>query len=184
MTRGAVYWHFDGKPAMLVALINHFDQLQDQVVESQIPAIKTIEDLRRAFILYAQAMAQSPVFRKFEFFLTYQMEWSEELLKETHRTLNELRGNPLDDFRSYFQLPEIRSKLKEDTDIDLLVLTLTSFWFGVCKLYLGRYFFTLESSPVGAGERPALSEIDFGKTVEAGFDMILRGVLNEECGDE
>jgi TetR/AcrR family transcriptional regulator, acrAB operon repressor len=178
MTRGAVYWHFDGKAALLAALIDYVHELKEQKVKSQIPDIETLEDLRKACILHAQLVEKDPVIRKFEFFLTYQMEWSEELLEETRRNMNELRENPLEQFRACFNLPKIATRLKPGVDADHLVLTLASFWVGACKMCLGSHFPDMKFG------RDARTGMSFSATVECGFDLIMSGILKKEITDE
>ena len=184
MTRGAVYWHFDGKPDLLAALMDYVHTQKERLVESQIPEIKTLNDLRTAFILHARAVQDVPVVRKFEFFLNYQMEWSEELLAETQKKLNELRTNPLENFRDYFKVPAIANQLRPDVDLDQLVITLASFWCGACKMFLGRHCPGAEFGQCSDADIQLLGGINFEQTVENGFDLILSGVLKEERGDE
>jgi len=182
MTRGAVYWHFENKEALLAALIDHVHELKEEAVHSQVSNIQTIEDLRTACVVYAQMVENDPVVHKFEFFMMYQMEWSEELLEKTKRNMHELRENPLNVFREHFNQPEIIARIKLGIDVDHLVLTLASFWIGACKICLGCHFpdseFSKEDGVVtGTG-------ISFVKTVERGFDLIMSGVLKEESGNE
>lgn len=178
MTRGAVYWHFENKEALLAALIDHVQELKEDAVHSQISNIQTIEDLRKACVLYAQMVERDPVVHKFEFFMMYQMEWSEELLEQTKRNMDELRENPLDIFREYFNQPRIIARIKQGVDLDHLVLTLASFWVGACKMCLGCHF---PDSELGGDEGVVTGiGISFVKTVERGFDLIMSGVLKEE----
>lgn len=184
MTRGAVYWHFDGKPALLAALMDHVHFLKENWVESQIPDIQTLDELRRAFILYAKVVQDDQVIRKFEFFLNYQMEWSEELLAETQQKLNELRKSPLENFRDYFELPAIAVRLQPGVDLDQLVVTLASFWCGACKIFLGRHCPGIEFGQCSDEDIQLLGGINLEKTIANGFDLIVRGVLKEESDNE
>jgi len=184
MTRGAVYWHFDGKPDLLAALMDHVHELKEAAVESQIPDIQTLEELRSTFILFARVVETDPVIRKFEFFLNYQMEWSEELLAETQKKLNELRKSPLEDFRDCFNAPAIAERLRPGVDLDQLVVTLATFWCGACKMFLGRHCPGVEFGQCSDVDIQLFGGINFEQTAENGFDLILSGVLKEESGDE
>jgi len=184
MTRGAVYWHFDNKPALLAALMDHVHLLKMKAVEIQIQDIHTIDDLRRAFVLHARVVETDPVIRKFEFFLHYQMEWSEELLVETQKKLNELRKSPLENFKDYFEAPAIASRLRPDVDINELVLTLAGFWCGACKMFLGRHCPGVEVGQCSDEDVQMLGGINFEQTAQNGFDLIMKGVLKEESGSE
>jgi len=183
MTRGAVYRHFDNKPALLAALIDYVHERRDEMTGLRVPDIHTVEDLRRVFVAHARIVVEDSITRKFEFFMNFQMEWSEELLTETHKTLTEIRENPLQEFKRCFQVPAIVSRLQPGVDLNSLILTLAGFWLGVCKLYLGY------CPRIDFGYRPEtdvelLSGFDLVQTIEQGFDLIMKGVLKEESGDE
>lgn len=184
MTRGAVYWHFENKEALLAALIDYANEREKVIVDEQVSEVQTFADLRNAFISHARVVENDPMVQKFEFFLAYQMEWSEELLKNIQQKMNELRPNPLEDFRSYFDQPEIAKRFRPGTDVDQLVLTLGSFWVGACKLYLGREFPSIEFGTRTADEIRILREMRYEKTVLDGFDLIMSSVLKEESEDE
>lgn len=178
MTRGAVYWHFENKQALLAALISHICEQKEQLVHSQIPEIHTVSDLRHAYVMHARLVADNPVIQKFEFFMGFQMEWSAELLTETHKELNEIRKNPMEEFRSFFDLPEIKSRLRDGTNRDHLALALVSCWVGACKLYMGNIY------GIEFGHEPRSGEGALAETIGRGFDLIMQGVLKEESGDE
>jgi len=180
MTRGAVYWHFENKEAVLAALIDYANEREKLIVDEQVSEVQTLEDLRNAFIFHARVVEQDSMVQKFEFFKAYQMDWSEELLQNMQEQLNELRPSPLEDFRAHFDQPAIAEKFKPGTNVDQVVLMLGSFWVGACKLYLGRKFPNVEFGTRTEDETRILSEMSFEKTIIDGFDLIMSGVLKEE----
>jgi len=178
MTRGAVYWHFENKEALLAALIDYVHKYKEGLVEAYIADIQTLADMRKAFEAYARVMAEDTMLRKFGFFMHLQMEWSQELLTQTNKKLTELRQSPLEDLRNYFQIPQIARQLREGTDLDQLVVTLGAFWLGTYIMYLGgcpfvQLSFADEEVPEG------MWKIDFAEAIGNGFDMIMNGVLKE-----
>lgn len=183
MTRGAVYWHFDNKPALLAALIEYAHKRKQQMVGESIPNIHSIKDLRQRFIAYARVVAEDAVIRKFEFLMHYQMEWSKELLTETHKRMNEIRRNPLEEFKTCFQMPEIVHGLRPDVNLDQLILTLASFWLGLCTMYLGRCprmdFNSCADSNFELPGRMSLAQM-----AGSGFDLIMKTVSTEGQLDE
>ena len=183
MTRGAVYWHFDNKPALLAALIEYFHERKEQMTGMRVPDIHTVEDLRKAFIAHARIVSEDAVTRKFEFFMNFQMEWSEELLTETHKKLNEIRKSPLEAFKQCFQVPEIACRLRPGIDLDRLILTLAAFWVGSCKMYLGRCP-GLDFGHRAETDIELLTGFDLMPAVAGGFDLIMSAVLKKECIDE
>lgn len=184
MTRGAVYWHFDNKEALLAALIDYADEREKSIVDEQIADIKNLEDLRNAFLFHARVLEQDPVIQKFEFFKAYQMEWSEVLLNNIQEKLKELRPSPLEDFRSHFDKPEIAKRFSPDVNVDQVVLMLGALWVGAGKLYLGRKFPNVEFGRRTEQEARILAEMSFEQTIVDGFDLIMSGVLKEGGEDE
>lgn len=183
MTRGAVYWHFDNKPALLAALIEYVCDRRRNLTGESIPTICSIADVRRAFIAHAGVVARDAMARKFEFFMHYQMEWSAELLTETHKKLNEFRKNPLDEFRACFQLPTIACCLRDGVNVDQLILTLAAFWLGLCKMYLGRCP-RIDFDYCAENEFELPGGMSLIQMVGNGFDLIMSSVLKKECEDE
>jgi len=163
MTRGAVYWHFDNKPALLAAMIDYFMNLRDAQVRQHFAEIDSLEGLRAAFLEHARAVAEDKRFRKFEFFMAFQMEWSEELLTETHKILDKIRKDPFEKLISILHSPPIADRFRKDVDPEKLAVTLAGLWVGLCKIYLG-------SSP----------KIDLASAAADGFDCIMKGVLKKE----
>lgn len=184
MTRGAVYWHFENKEALLAALIDYANEREKRIVQQQLSEIQTLEDLRNSFIFHARVVEHDSIVQKFEFFLSYQMEWSEELLQKTNEKLSELRPNPLEDFRAHFDKPVIAERLKPGVDGDQVALMLGTFWVGACKLYLGRKFPSVEFGSRTEDEIRIVSEMSLEETIVDGFDLIMGGVLNQESGNE
>ncbi len=149
------------------------------MVETQIPDIQTLADLRDAFVMYARVVAEDELIRKFEFFMHFQMEWSQELLTETHKKLTEIRQSPLEEFKTCFENPQIAPLLKEGTDLDQLVVTLAAFWMGTCNMFLGGCPF-LELSSADEQATDGQWRLDLVQAIANGFDLIMNGVLKRE----
>ena len=173
MTRGAVYWHFDSKQALLVEMIEYVRQRTLKVI-CWTANVQSIEELRRGFIAHTKILLDDPVIRDFEFFLAFQMEWSEELLTKTHEMMAKFRNDPLAEIKQCFSSPGIAARIRPDADIDSVVITLASFWVGLTKIFLGH------SASSGRAVRsgvPLIDTLDLVKAVGAGFDLIIGSVL-------
>ncbi len=164
MTRGAVYWHFDNKPALLAAMVDYFCTLREKRVEQHFSEIHSLEELREAFVEHARAVAEDKRLKKFEFFMAFQMEWSEELLTETHKILDKIRKDPFEKLVSILRLPRIAGRFRKEIDPEKLAVTLAGLWVGLCKIYLG-------SSP----------KIDLASAAADGFDCVMKGALKKEA---
>jgi TetR/AcrR family acrAB operon transcriptional repressor len=183
MTRGAVYWHFENKEALLTALIEFAHDYKDQLVESKIPDIQTLDDLREAVVMYGRVTAEDELVRKMHFFMHFQMEWSQELLGETHERINEIRRSHLEGFKHCFEVPQIAPHLKEGADLDQLVMTLAAFWMGTCNMFLANCPF---KALMGSGDEAAGEAWKKGlpEAIGYGFDLVMNGILKEESGYE
>ena len=163
MTRGAVYWHFDNKPVLLAAMVDYFCGLREERVQQHFAEIHTLEELREAFLEHARAVAEDKRLKKFEFFMTFQMEWSEELLTETHKILDKIRKDPFEKLVAIMCSPQIAGRFRPDIDPARLAVTLAGLWIGLCKIYLG-----------------ACPKIDLVPAAADGFDCVMNGALKKE----
>lgn len=165
MTRGAVYWHFNNKPALLAAMIDHFCTLREEKVKHHFSEIHSVEDLRAAFLEHARAVAEDKRLRKFEFFMAFQMEWSEELLTETHKILDGVRKDPFERLAAILSAPPIIGRVRNGVKPRMLAVTLAGLWVGLLKIYLG-----------------ACPKIDLVSAAADGFDCLMNGALKKEAG--
>lgn len=179
MTRGAVYWHFDNKTVLLAALIDYMHERNKERVGIWISDIRTLDDVRNALVSYAGMVMNDETTRRFEFFIQYQMEWSEELLTETGQMLQALRETPLEEFKQCFARPEVSATLQPGTDLDGLVLTLAAFWTGACKLYLSRCP-GISLGQCTDSDLERLGRFDLAQAVGEGVDLILRAVSKDK----
>lgn len=163
MTRGAVYWHFDNKPALLAALVDYFRSLREQRVQQNFSEIHSLKELREAFLGHARVVAEDKQLKKFEFFMAFQMEWSEELLTETHKTLDRIRKDPFEKLIAVLRSPSIAERFRKEVDPGGLAVTLAGLWLGLLKIYLG-----------------ACPKIDLVSAAADGFDCIMKGALKKE----
>ena len=164
MTRGAVYWHFDNKPALLAAMVDYFCTLREERVQQHFSEIHSVEELKQSFMEHARAVAEDKRLKKFEFFMAFQMEWSEELLTETHKILDKVRKDPFEKLVAILSSPVIASRFRPDIDPGSLAVTLAGLWVGLCKIHLG-----------------ACPKIDLVSAAAEGFDCIMNGALKKEA---
>jgi len=164
MTRGAVYWHFDNKPALLAAMVDYFCTLREERVKHHFSEIDSLDDLRAAFLEHARAVVEDRRLRKFEFFMAFQMEWSEELLTETHKILDGVRKDPFEKLAAILRSPAISGQFRADIDPQRLAVTLAGLWVGLLKIYLG-----------------ACPKIDLVAAAADGFDCLMNGALKKKA---
>lgn len=113
LTKGAVYWHFRNKPDIIKALIIEAFERNQAAINREISEVNTLDDLLRYFKYAAQIVKTAPMFRKFLFFVMYQMEWSEGLFN----TLN--ISGPINQIINFHQelIAKVLINSKENGDI-------------------------------------------------------------------
>lgn len=138
LSKGAVYWHFKTKPDLLAAVIAYGEEKICSSVNQPVP--DSIEDLKNNIRHYAQAYTEHDHAWKFEFFCSFQIEWSTELMAEVHEKLAELRGDPLKQFEEHLlHLQEIGA-LSGNKSARTLALCFGSSWIGALHMAMyGEY---------------------------------------------
>ena len=99
LTKGAVYWHFRNKPDIIAALIKESFNRTNEAIARKVPVVNTLSDLRAHFNCIAELVRDIPNYRKFMFFMLFQMEWSETLFTHIGSSVKEIRDFPLNIIR-------------------------------------------------------------------------------------
>jgi AcrR family transcriptional regulator len=135
LSKGAVYWHFKTKPDLLAAMIAYGD---DKFCNSGAYGMApSVSDLRAAVCELATHYTLDDAAWNFEFFCSFQIEWSTELMAEVHEKLAELRNDPMKNFEQQLvHLQEIGA-LNCAADARTLALCFGSSWVG--SLHMAMY---------------------------------------------
>ena len=154
LTKGAIYWHFRNKPDIIKALIIEAFERNQAAINREIPEVKTLSDLLRYFKYEAQMVQDIAIFRKFLFFVMYQMEWSEGLFN----TLN--ISGPINQIKKYHHEMIIKvltdsiqkGEINKDTDVAITAQIITALWDGILHQAIGKNYH---------GDFPTLTEQSF-----------------------
>ena len=154
LTKGAIYWHFRNKPDIIKALIIEAFERNQAVINREIPEVKTLSNLLRYFKYEAQMVQDIAIFRKFLFFVMYQMEWSEGLFN----TLN--ISGPINQIKKYHHEMIIKvltdsiqkGEINKDTDVAITAQIITALWDGILHQAIGKNYH---------GDFPTLTEQSF-----------------------
>jgi TetR/AcrR family acrAB operon transcriptional repressor len=165
LSKGAVYWHFKTKTDLLVALIEASLSRKCLRVNSPDNQTDSIESLRSCYVESARTVLADPVLRKFEFFINFQIEWSEELIAEVRTRLEEMGEDP---FRKYtiaiLHLQEA-GVVDRTLDAENLGSLLLATWFGMLRMVL-----------IGL-----VAEQDLPYRLEYSFDSMFKDIAKKEC---
>lgn len=138
LSKGAVYWHFKTKPDLLAALIAYGDE---KFCNSESYGMApSVAELRRAICEMATNYTLDEAAWNFEFFCSFQIEWSTELMAEVHEKLAELRGDPMKNFEKQLVHLQKIGALNPDEDARMLALCFGSAWVGSLHITMYREY--------------------------------------------
>ena len=142
LTKGAVYWHFKNKPDIIKALIIENFEQNEALLKEKISEVNSLEDLQHYFCCTSELLQNTPTFRKFLFFVLYQMEWSEGLFN----TLN--ISGPVNHIMNYHQnlITKVLQNsllsgiIPPDTDISITTHIFQAMWEGILHLAVSKNY--------------------------------------------
>lgn len=149
LTKGAVYWHFRNKPDIIKALIIETFESNQALINKEIPEVNTLDDLRHYFVFSASMVQNNAMFRKFLFFVMYQIEWSDGLFN----TLNV--SGPINNIINYHKNLIRRiciravenGEIPPETDVDKISYIMLCLWNGILYQEIGK---------TGSGDFPGI----------------------------
>lgn len=153
LTKGAIYWHFRNKPDIIKALIIETFERNQTAINKEITEIKTLDDLQRYFKFAANIVQTTPMFRKFLFFVMYQMEWSEGLFNTFNLSgpINQIMNHHQGLISRVLHECAASGEIAADSDIEMTTEIVHSLWEGVLhqaisKSYTGDFAALTEKS--------------------------------------
>lgn len=168
LTKGAVYWHFRNKPDLIAALIREaFTRLNNAILQ-EVPNVKSLQDLKRRFVVDATYIRDFPNYRKFLFFILFQMEWSEAILGTISKSLKDIMDYPLKEIKETLTFEQKSGEIAPEINIEETGYILFSLWKGIVDSYL-----------------TGKCAMDFPTLVERSFDLVIKGLKIErdyKCG--
>ncbi len=136
MTKGAVYWHFRDKPALLAALIREMAARQETLIAEEVPSIESLRELRAYFVARTRVATEDAACRKFVMFIALQMEWSLETIAAIHREMDEHRSVPFEDVEKALAGLAAAGCLAAGVDVKVTKEILLGLWFGLLNTHM------------------------------------------------
>lgn len=159
LTKGAVYWHFRNKPDLIAALIREAFNRANNIILQKVPEIKSVDDLKQRCIINATLVRDEPYYRKFLFFIFYQMEWSEAILGTICKSIKDIDEYPLKEIKQTLTFSQKNGEISPEINIEATAQILCSLWHGL----LGGFI-------------TGKCTLDFPTLVEKSFDLITNGL--------
>lgn len=159
LTKGAVYWHFRNKPDIVSALIKEAFERVTAVIESHLPDGPGLKTMQTAFVKDAVLIRDNPDYRKFLFFVLFQMEWSEPIFKKIGDSLRDIRHFPLHQTKQALTFAQKSGEISPNINIEETAVAILAFWDGLVRCEISN------SSPY-----------DFPTLVNNSFDIVIKGL--------
>ena len=162
LTKGAVYWHFKNKPDLLVELIKERFYQKQQFACEVAHEIKNWASLRRVMVESARKIHEDMEYRKFLFFVMFQMEWSEAMVNKVGDSIRGIRDYPLQQLKVALTNIQRNGELDEDVNVDELSLVLLYLWKGALGDEIGQF-----------------SRRNFPEMIAKSIDLVIAGIKKE-----
>ena len=163
LTKGAVYWHFRNKADILTEIIHRAFLLSRQELGQQVPELKTLEDLRRHLLCEIRLIQQHEQYRKFLFFVLFQMEWSEAILNKVSAELQDIIQSGRNVIKEVLTFAQKNGEISASADIEETLCVISCMWQGILKNVVKPEF-----------------KIDGERLLNRSFQVIVSGLKSKE----
>lgn len=164
MTKGAVYWHFKSKADLLAELIKDKFYQSHGRMNNSMPVVNDLKSLKESYSMAAKMIKEDKEYRKFLYFVFFQMEWSEAMINKIGDEIRDIRDYPLRDLKDSLNIIKNNGELPSDINVEGLALVMLHLWKGALADEIGRF-----------------TKIDFVTMIEKGFDLVINGAKKVEA---
>jgi AcrR family transcriptional regulator len=161
LTKGAVYWHFTGKPDLLLAMITHMEATRVADLGRQLPEPPTLEALKHHMVAWAEAVVRNTEARKF-FNVMSHMDWSAAQLAPVRERFDTLESGPLFAIRHTLTSLHEAGGLRPNVDVAVATAVLWGLWTGLLRAALN-----------------CCLTVDLAVVLEQGFSAVSDGLCAE-----
>ncbi len=162
LTKGAIYWHFRNKADILTEIIRKAFIISNERLSQNKPEINSIFDLRERMLNEVELIKTDHLYRKFMFFVIFQMEWSEAILNKVGNEIKDLIQLSENIRKEALTKSQKNGEISANIDIELLSDIIACMIHGTLKNILGNEMKT-----------------DPSVLMASGFDLIIKGLQEE-----
>ncbi len=162
LTKGAIYWHFRNKADILTEIIRKAFIISNERLSQNKPEINSIFDLRERMLNEVELIKTDHLYRKFMFFVIFQMEWSEAILNKVGNEIKDLIQLSENIRKEALTKSQKNGEISANIDIELLSDIIACMIHGTLKNILGNEMKT-----------------DPSVLMASGFDLIIKNKKKE-----
>lgn len=164
LTKGAVYWYFRNKPDIVAALINDFADkylanIKEFIANHQPVSFESIIEME---LFNNKQIREDPLYYKFLFFVSCQMEWSEAIINKIQPSIEQTKQVTRALFIGALQTLQNNGQIRKDVDISQICDILMTMYGGMLDAYFTKRLTN-----------------DFDELVRTGFSLIFNNIKTE-----
>lgn len=164
LTKGAVYWYFRNKPDIVAALINDFADkylanIKEFIANHQPVSFESIIEME---LFNNKQIREDPLYHKFLFFVSCQMEWSEAIINKIQPSIEQTKQVTRALFVDALQTLQNNGQIRKDVDISQICDILMTMYGGMLDAYFTKRLTN-----------------DFDELVRTGFSLIFNNIKTE-----
>ena len=141
MTKGAVYWHFESKERLLMALVEEMLSRFEEQTTALMPKDElTVEAVSRMMVENARALVSTPRFRDFFVLMHSQIRWGEATMDGIRE--NMLKNTQFGPWHAFHRAAENERKagrVRSDVEPEEVACLYMSLWDGVVQAVINGF---------------------------------------------
>ena len=158
LTKGAIYWHFRNKADILTEIIRKGFTISQSLLSVNLSQVNSIYDLKEHILSEVKLIQENKIYKKFLFFVIFQMEWSEAILNKVGSEIQDIIQSGEEIRKAALRKSQASGEISDSIDIEELSWILGSLHHGMIKNIISNNY---------SGEAFQL--------VSSGFDLIIKG---------
>lgn len=158
LTKGAIYWHFRNKADILTEIIRKGFTISQSLLSVNLSQVNSIYDLKEHILSEVKLIQENKIYKKFLFFVIFQMEWSEAILNKVGSEIQDIIQSGEEIRKAALRKSQASGEISDSIDIEELSWILGSLHHGMIKNIISNNY---------SG--------DAFQLVSSGFDLIIKG---------
>ena len=141
MTKGAVYWHFESKEALLVELVNiALDRFRRQLERFMPHGELTYPNVADMMVRNAVLTVSDPKAAAFFRLMKCQIRWSDDSMEKVRENLlANMDGSPMAAFRSAVAADIAAARARPEADADEIATVSIALWDGLVQARVDHF---------------------------------------------